>query len=85
MRLGLVSVRTTQYGVGTISGEGQDHARLAQCINTKPTPNPKPINPYPNHKGHTKRRRDDGTDDGTTLDDRCAAVMCPVVMLYGKL
>ena len=35
--------------------------------------------------GHTKRRLDDGTDDGTVSDGRRAAVMCPVVVLYGKL
>ena len=38
-----------------------------------------------NGVGHTKKRREDGTDDGTVLDGRCAAVMCPVVVLYGKL
>ena len=35
--------------------------------------------------GHTKRRRDDGTGDGTILDSRRAAVMCPVVVLHEKL
>ena len=32
---------------------------------------------------HTKRRWDDGADDGTVLDGRRPAVMCPVVVLYG--
>ena len=34
---------------------------------------------------HTKRRLDDGTEDGTVSASRCAAVMRPIIVMHRKL